>query len=240
MAQIAYNNKLSEATGVTPFFANHGRHPNLFTRSFDSNIRTELAITSVSKLKEIHEKSLENIAKAQSRAISYTNKKRKTAPLLKEGDKVYLLTKNLRTRKPTKKLDKVKVGPFFISKQISPVNYRLELPKDAKIHNVFHISLLEPADPETPIQKDFYYQADGNDEWEVEKIITHRKNGRTVEYLVKWLDYPDSENTWEPATHLTNCRQLLRQYQGRLGPREEDTSPNQARGTRASTRSLRR
>ena len=31
MAEIAYNNKLSEATGVTPFFANHGRHPNLFT-----------------------------------------------------------------------------------------------------------------------------------------------------------------------------------------------------------------
>ena len=66
---------------------------------------------------------LKNIAKAQSQAISYVNKKRKTAPLLKEGDKVYLLTKNLRTRRPTKKLDKVKVGPFFISKQISLVNF---------------------------------------------------------------------------------------------------------------------
>jgi hypothetical protein len=31
--------------------------------------------------------------------------------------------------------------------------------------------LLEPADPRTPIQQDFYYQADGQDEWEVEKII---------------------------------------------------------------------
>ena len=177
MAQIAYNNKLSEATGTTPFLANHGRHPNLFTRSFESNIQTESAISSVTKLKEVHQKSLDNIAKAQSRAISYTNKKRKTAPLLKEGDKVYLLTKNLRTRRPTKKLDKVKVGPFFISKQISPVNFRLALPKDAKIHPVFHVSLLEPADPRTPTQKDFHYQADGEDEWEVEKIITHRGKG---------------------------------------------------------------
>lgn len=212
MAQIAYNNKLSEATGCTPFFANHGRHPNLFTRSLDSNIQTESAISSVDKLKEVHQKSLENIAKAQSRAVSYVNKKRKMAPLLKEGDKVYLLTKNLRTRRPTKKLDKVKVGPFFISKQISPVNFRLELPKDAKIHPVFHVSLLEPADPETPIQKDFHYQDDGNDEWEVEKIITHRGKGPDKEYLVKWLDYPSSENTWEPVTNLTNCRQLLSQY----------------------------
>ena len=123
MAQIAYNNKLSEATGVTPFFANHGRHPNLFTRNLDTNIQTEQALTTVDILKEVHQKSLENIAKAQSRAISYVNKKRKTAPLLKEGDKVYLLIKNLRTRRLTKKLDKVKVGPFFISKQISLVNF---------------------------------------------------------------------------------------------------------------------
>ena len=32
MAQMAYNNKISEATGQTPYFANHGKHPNLFKR----------------------------------------------------------------------------------------------------------------------------------------------------------------------------------------------------------------
>jgi hypothetical protein len=36
---------------------------------------------------------------------------------------VYLLTKNLRTQQLIKKLDKVKVRLFFISKQISLVNY---------------------------------------------------------------------------------------------------------------------
>ena len=123
MAQIAYNNKLLEAIGSTPFFANHGRHPNLFTRSLSSNIQTDSAISLAQRLKELHQKSLENIAKAQSRAISYTNRKRKTAPLLEKGDKVYLLTKNLHTRRLIKKLDKIKVRLFFISKQISLVNF---------------------------------------------------------------------------------------------------------------------
>jgi len=78
------------------------------------------------------------------------NDRLKAAPQLKKGDKVYLLTKNLRTTKSLKKLDYVKVGPFLIEEQKGPVNYRLRLPKDVKIHPVFYISLLEPADPETP------------------------------------------------------------------------------------------
>jgi hypothetical protein len=64
IAQIAYNNKLLEATGVTLFFANYRRHLNLFTKLLDSNIQTELAIALAEALKEIHKKSLKNIIKA--------------------------------------------------------------------------------------------------------------------------------------------------------------------------------
>jgi len=78
------------------------------------------------------------------------NNRSKAAPQLKKGDKVYLLTKNLRTTKSSKKLDYMKVGPFLIEEQKGLVNYRLRLPKDAKIYPVFYISLLELADPETP------------------------------------------------------------------------------------------
>lgn len=73
------------------------------------------------------------------------------APQLKKGDKVYLLTKNLKTRRPTKKLDQVKVGPFSVAEVRGLQNYRLNLPQDAHIHPVFHISLLEPAHPDTPL-----------------------------------------------------------------------------------------
>lgn len=70
---------------------------------------------------------------------------------------MYLLTKNLKTRRPSKKLNHVKVGPFKIKKIKSLVNYELNLLLDAKVHPVFHISLLELADPETPLQETFHF-----------------------------------------------------------------------------------
>jgi len=64
---------------------------------------------------------------------------------------VYLLTKNLKIRKKSKKLDHVKVESFFIKEVKGPINYELDLPKNAKVFLVFHISLLESIDPNTPI-----------------------------------------------------------------------------------------
>ena len=64
MAQMAYNNKLSESTGQTPFYANHGRHPNLFTRTLPSQ-KTEAAIATADELKKTHESLSTALKKAQ-------------------------------------------------------------------------------------------------------------------------------------------------------------------------------
>ena len=40
--------------------------------------------------------------------------KKKNGPQFKKGDKIYLLTNNLRTKRPSKKLNYRKIGPFFI------------------------------------------------------------------------------------------------------------------------------
>ena len=88
----------------------------------------------------------------QEHSGNYQNKRRKIVPQLKKGDKVYLFTKNLKTRTPSKKLDYIKVGLFFIKAVKGLQNFELELPKDARIHPVFYISLLESADPGTLVQ----------------------------------------------------------------------------------------
>jgi hypothetical protein len=84
---------------------------------------------------------------------------------------VYLYTKNLRTKRPSKGLDNVKVRPFLILKKNGPVTYTLQLLLDAKIHPRFHIKLLEPVDLETPLQRNFRYKIEEEDTFEVERIM---------------------------------------------------------------------
>ena len=62
---------------------------------------------------------------------------------------MYLLTKNLKIRKKSKKLDHVKVESFFIKAIKESINYELDLPKNVKVFLIFYISLLKLVDLNT-------------------------------------------------------------------------------------------
>jgi hypothetical protein len=55
MAELAYNNKRAESNGISPFYAYHGKHPNLFDRTF-SSMRAKAAMLTTEQLEETHEK----------------------------------------------------------------------------------------------------------------------------------------------------------------------------------------
>ena len=95
-------------------------------------------------------------------------------PEFKEGDKVYLLRKNVKTKWPSDKLDYKKLGPFKIDKKIESVNYKLKLLKIMEIYPVFHILLLEPAPPGiSTIPVTEIQQLDLQKEYEIETILDY-------------------------------------------------------------------
>jgi hypothetical protein len=51
---------------------------------------------------------------------------------------------NVKTRRPSKKLDNKPHRPFQVEMVITPIVIWVTLPRSWWIHNVFHINLLEP------------------------------------------------------------------------------------------------
>ncbi|KIW86591.1 uncharacterized protein Z519_12803 [Cladophialophora bantiana CBS 173.52] len=95
------------------------------------------------RLKEVIDESLN--PRTKKRMVSYVNKKRIEESLLEKRNPVYLLRKNIKTKRPSAKLDYTKLGPFRIKDKLGDVIYRLELLKDIKIYNVFYKALLKLA-----------------------------------------------------------------------------------------------
>lgn len=153
-------------------------------------------------------------------------------PAFKEGDKVYLLRKHIKTKRPSTKLDFKKLGPFKILNKVSSVNYRLQLPKNSRLHPVFHVSLLEPARGDTPIATDTELQPENElIEYEVEAILDRRLVGRREEFLIKWEGYEPTDNSWEPTRNISNdlLEEFRRRHPTTIGRKPPGPSPRDRR-----------
>jgi len=212
MAQFAYNTSETETTKITPARANFGFNPQAYKIPIPQEVNAESAIVQVEQLKDLQEQLALDLRFISSRTAAYYNTKRSMEPTLKEGDKVYLLRRNIETKRPSNKLDHRKLGPFKIDKVIGTVNYRLKLPDTMNIHPVFHISLLEPAPPGAPNAPFTEIEpVNPNAIYDVETILDCKYVRNKVKYLIKWLDYPHSENTWEFKGDLS-CPEKLRAF----------------------------
>ena len=129
---------------MTSFYANFEQELNLLNFK-QSEVLTDIAEKQIKTLWIVHN----NIIKMQQHSFKYINKKKKITSLLKKKNKVYLLTKNFKTKKSSKKLNYVKVDPFFIKKIKELKTYELNLFKKIRIFSIFDISLLKSVDPST-------------------------------------------------------------------------------------------
>ena len=84
--------------------------------------------------------------------VHYANRQRVKGPPLKEGDAVYLLRWNIKTKRPSDKLDHKRLGPFKILWKLLDVSYELDLLGTIKLYNRFYVSLLKPILLEVPLQ----------------------------------------------------------------------------------------
>jgi hypothetical protein len=85
----------------------------------------------------------------------YYNKSKLEEPRFREGDLVYLLRRNIKTIRPSNKFNYKKFGPFKVKRNIKNISYELHFLLTMRIYPIFHISLLELADPDMPVKPAF-------------------------------------------------------------------------------------
>ena len=142
-AQLAYNTAPTETTKVTPHFANFGYEADLRQ---GPEVTVPRAAVKADQMHALHAMLKQELEFVRLRMKRYYDKTRLEGPRLGRGDKVYLISRNLRTKRPSKKLDFRKVRLFKVDEQVSDNNYRLLLLATIRLKTyVFHVSLLELA-----------------------------------------------------------------------------------------------
>src|SRR6266446_7730936 len=158
-------------------------------------------------------------------------------------EQVWLDASHLKLPHQKAKLTPKCLGPFTITQEISPVAYRLELPTNWRIHNIFHTSLLMPYHETHAHSPNFTRPPpdliDREDEYEVKRIVAHQQFGRSkkLQYLIKWKGYPESDNTWEPADQV-HTPKLIKHYQSAVHHQSAARSAHQSATTPTGIRTL--
>ncbi|QRV81318.1 Retrotransposable element Tf2 protein [Ceratobasidium sp. AG-Ba] len=205
IAEFCHNNQINSATGKTAFETIYGLHPRWDL--VDLEVNAPNAADMADSMQEIWDEVIASMEFHRSKEDTPKHE-------YKIGDKVWLVGQNITTRRPSKKLDNKKLGPFVISEKISSHVYRLELPKTMRTHNVFHINLLTPFTED----KDFHRRQarpppivteEGEEEYEVDHVVAweQRKNG--LYYQIRWKGYDPIEDTMERAEKIAELPQIM-------------------------------
>ncbi|EAX08228.1 M-phase phosphoprotein 8 isoform X2 [Homo sapiens] len=59
-------------------------------------------------------------------------------------------------------------------------------------------------------------EEDGEDVFEVEKILDMKTEGGKVLYKVRWKGYTSDDDTWEPEIHLEDCKEVLLEFRKKI------------------------
>ena len=211
LVEFTHNNRQHAEQKHSPFELMHGESPKMLPIMFEKTKyptiekRMHTLIRDREEALAAHELAMRRIA----------DRRKNTFTPFKKGDLVWLDTRNIKTMN-NPKIGPRREGPFLISDVLGPLTYRLELPSNWQIHNVFHAVLLQPYIENKTHGANFPQPSpellEGEEVYEVESIRKHRRRGRGYQYLLKWKGYPLTDATWESELAFSDDGDMLAAY----------------------------
>lgn len=240
LAEWSYNNHASNTTGQSPFFIWYGEHPQFYPQAAREE-KVPSAEELAKQMLEVNKETKAMIELAQAQYKEQADKHRSEEPEWVIGDKVWLNRKHIQTDRPTEKLDYRRLGPYKIIEKIGRRAYKLKLPQSMKIHNVFHVSLLEKVKPDNFNRQPIPLPPviiDEQEEYEVKAILNSRLKRSKVEYLVRWKGFGTEEQSWEPLENVKHAQEELdkfyRENPNAVKPKQAGTTTRSGRITVAA------
>jgi hypothetical protein len=136
-----------------------------------------------------------------------------TSKIYAMSDKVYLCVKNIKSIQSSKKLDykyyEFYTVSIFINKQFYRLNFSFNM---TKIHNVFHVFLLESCKKLAEKKHALSIYVDDEKQWKIKHILNFRKHYDKLQYYIKWLDWDDIHNEWLDVKNMNNANNLIADY----------------------------
>ncbi|KAI2646233.1 Transposon Tf2-6 polyprotein [Labeo rohita] len=203
MVEYAHNSLPVSSTGLSPFECSLGYQPPIFP-SLESKVAVPSAHAFVQRCHRTWTRARKTLLQVGARTKAKADRHRSRPPVYVVGSKVWLSTKNIPLRSVSNKLAPKFIGPFPVTKIISPVAVRLKLPPVyRRIHPVFHVSKIKPVFLHVLIrQSRFPHRRDS-------------RRGHGYQYLVDWEGYGPKERSWVPARDILD-HSLIDDYNQQL------------------------
>jgi hypothetical protein len=205
-AEFWYNSSHHSSLDCSPFRTVYGHEPNLgLTPAVTSATHASVEET-INELQQQAQVLKEHLAKAQNEMKMMANK-HKHHQEYQVGERVLLklqpYARSSLVNRPFPKLAFKYFGPFHVLERIGKAAYKLDLPEEARIHPVFHVSQLKPFSPNyTPVFSELPATAalDREDllpETVLQRRLVKKGSKAVPQARIKWRGLPIEVATWE-------------------------------------------
>ena len=227
MAEFVYNNKIHMATKISPFKANYGQDPRM---GFEGRRKEKYKAAGkfVKRIKKIQKEAKAVLGKAQEEMKKFTNRKQGEREEYRIEDLVLLSMKDLKWQMKGRRSEKLTehfVGPYKVKGVVSSNAIELKLPKSIKIYSVVNVSRVQLYKPQVEGQKKIPLKPviiEGEEEFEIEKILNKRTVKGKEKFLVRWKGYIAEEDTWKNRENLKNTKELVKEFERKYGEEVEE------------------